>query len=121
MVKYLAVALIAILAGSISGISGERVYQKYFESKAPEIAVVDLKKLVIEHQNDIMKKYPGVLSDEAKKEVQAKAEDFASKLTKAVGSVNKDHVLIIKDAVIGESRDLTDQIRRMIDDAQVSR
>ena len=116
MVKHVWMVIIAVLAGSVSGISAERIYQTWFEPKPAQIAVIDLKKLVIEHQNDMTRKYPGQqLSEQAKKEVQNNAREFAAKLSSAIEAVNKDHILIIKEAVIGESQDLTDQIRRMVD------
>ena len=121
MVKHLSVVAIAILIGSISGISAERVYHSYFELKAPHIAVIDLKKLVDEHQKGIMKKYTGQLSEQGRKDVQNIAKEFATKLSSAIETVNKDHILIVKDAVIGESQDLTDQVRRMVDGNAVSK
>ena len=121
MVKHLMMVVIGILAGSISGISAERVYHSYFEPKAPQIAVIDLKKLVVEHQNGMIKKYPGQLSEQGKKDVQNNAQEFAAKLSSAIEALNKDHILIVKDAVIGESQDLTDQVRRMVDGNAVSK
>jgi hypothetical protein len=111
---YISIA-VGLLAGTISGIASEQIVHKVLEPKAPEIAVVDLKSIITEHQEMIMKKYPAdKFTDETKKAIQANAETFARSLTMAISELNKGHILMVKDAVIGHTPDFTDEVRSML-------
>lgn len=114
MVKHLSIIAIALVAGSIAGVFAERVCHSFLEAKPPQIAVVDLKKLILEHQDEVVKKYPGKLTEAGQKEIEENAAEFARKLSVAINQVNKDNILIVKEAVIGESRDLTEKIKEMM-------
>jgi hypothetical protein len=116
MCRHLYIAMaVGLLAGSISGIASEQIVHKVLEPKAPQIAVIDLKSIVEEHREMIMKQYPaGKLTDDNKKAIQANADTFAKTLTMAISELNKNHLLIVKDAVIGQSTDVTDQVRSLV-------
>lgn len=116
MFKYLKITMaVALLAGTISGIASEQIVHRVLEPKAPQIAVIDLKSIITEHQEALIKKYPGdKLSDENKKAIQANADTFARTLTMAISELNKNHILMVKDAVIGHTEDVTDQVRSLV-------
>jgi len=116
MCRHLYISMaVGLLAGTISGIASEQIVHKVLEPKAPEIAVVDLKSIISEHQEMIMKKYPAdKLSDDNKKAIQANAETFARSLTMAISELNKGRILMVKDAVIGQTQDFTDDVRSIV-------
>ena len=111
---YMSMA-VGLLAGAISGIASEQIVHKMLEPKVPQIAVVDLKSIISEHQEMIMKKYPAdKLSEDNKKAIKANAESFARSLTMAITDLNKGHILMVKDAVIGQTQDVTDYVRNRV-------
>lgn len=116
MCRHLYISMaVGLLAGSISGIASEQIVHKVLEPKAPQIAVIDLRSIVEEHQKALINKYPtDKLSDENRKAIQANADTFSKTLTMAISELNKNHILIVKDAVIGQSTDVTDEVRSLV-------
>lgn len=115
MLKTMTLAGMALVAGIAGGISTEMV-RGHLQPPAPRIAVVDLKTLIVEHQEAVTKAFPGKsLTDSDKQKVVDHAREFASALSTAISKVSSGKIVIIKDAVLGETaEDITGQIREAL-------
>ncbi|MFI5303534.1 MAG: hypothetical protein ACHQYP_01950 [Nitrospiria bacterium] len=125
MEKQLQTFLVSIAAGLIGGIGGETFFA-YHHPPSPPIAVVDVKKILQDHQDEIAKAYPvNDLTEPVRQKIIQDARDFAFSLSDALNQVGAGKTLLVKDAVIGHSPDLTrevnDQIAREIARTKQSR
>ena len=119
MYRHVAISLIlGLLAGAVGGLASENIVHHLRGAGSPQIAVVDLKSIVTEHQQEIIKKFGnGELSEKDKKAVQEAADVFARQLTMALAQVSEKQILLVKEAVVGRSNDVTDQIRSIVNDS----
>jgi hypothetical protein len=115
MLKTMTLAGMALVAGIAGGISTEMV-RAHLQPPVPRIAVVDLKTLIVEHQEAVTKTFPGKsLTDSDKQKVVDNARDFASALSTAISKVSSGKIVIIKEAVLGATaEDVTGQIREAL-------
>ena len=114
MEKQLQTFLISIAAGLIGGIGGE-IFFTYNHPPSPPIAVVDVKKILQDHQDEIAKAYPvNDLTEPVRQKIIEDARDFAISLSDALNQVGAGRTLLVKDAVIGHSEDLTWEVNDQI-------
>lgn len=115
MLKTMTLAGMVLVAGIAGGISTEMIRES-LQPPGPRIAVVDLKTLILEHQEAVTKAFPGKsLTDSDKQKVVDNAREFASALSTAISKVSSGKILIIKEAVLGATaEDVTGQIREAL-------
>jgi len=104
-----------ILAGTIGGIISAgsiMAYQWYFMPDPLSIVTVDLKQIMDGKRNELITKYKGVYSDENEvKKAEKEVKVFADRLQYGIEQLGKHHTVLIKDAVLNNSVDVTEKLK----------
>lgn len=114
MQKNILFIFIAFFSGLLGGFSGNIIFQK-IHPPSPPIAVVDVKKILLDHQEELARVYPAKdLTDSDRQKIIQDARVFASSLGHILTEMGEGKTLLVKDAVIGDASDLTKEINDRI-------
>jgi len=106
--------LMMVVAGMIGGIisAGSMVaYQRYFAPPQMSIVTVDLKQIMDGKRNDLLTKYKGAYTDENAAKAEKEVKVFANRLQYGIEQMGKHHMVLIKDAVLNETNDVTNKLK----------
>lgn len=101
-------AAVAILSGGVSG--------WYFSrSKEREIVVLDIGKIIESQRKEFVEKYQNRGGgSEVRTEMERDISSFVEKLNKVVEEESRGKLVFVKDSVISEVRDITEDIEKRI-------
>lgn len=106
-----------IIAGMIGGIisAGAIIgYQAYAKMSLPDqqsrIIVVDMNAIMNHKRSTLIEKYKGAYTEANAKTAEADAKAFVEKLQDGIVRLQKNHIILASDAVIGPSVDMTNEL-----------
>ncbi len=99
------------MIGSIISAGSIMAYQWYFMPAPVSIVTVDLKQIMDGKRNDLIAKYKGAYTEENVVKAEKEVKAFADRLQYGIEQLGKHHTVLIKDAVLNNSVDVTEKLK----------
>lgn len=108
------ILILCISTSILSGIISSWYFSKYGNN---EIVVLDVGKVIEKKKEEFIKKYKDrEPSLSLKEEMEKEISSFVDSLNRIVGEESKGKIVLSKDSVISNAKDITDEVSKRIMD-----
>jgi len=116
--RHLPATLKMIFAVFIGGILAAGIIvsaQLYLAKPQKTIVAVDIKQVMEHKHKAIMEKYKGNYTDETAKLAEAEISEYVIKIKEGLEEISRNHVILSRDAILGDTVDVTTKLIAMAD------